>query len=246
MVYDGESSEQVLHDAVSSVYEYAYSIRPDGADNYEWTGSGHENEVITTTFKDPDGNDLVVSAEVTTATAVQVIVTNSGKSRHSETGETDIATVMCVLTFDDQGVQVYHKHDWLVDTYVLLAHAAMMPFDDAHTKYGHIAGDTDTKIDLTPNDGQYHGFINSRAAAMWSDVHNWVGWCYVTNDAGVLDWEYSAGTRLEDRDTAALNKIYIPLGGKSSNRVGLGDTFETTTLYRISNVADPDTTILPI
>ena len=247
IIFDGAVQEQVMHDVVGSVYEYAYSIKPNGEIDYEWTGSGHGNENISSiTWKDQDGNDVVVSAGSPTAEREQIILTNAGTTRHSESGAIDLANFESVATFNDQGLQVYHKHDWLTKVYCMASYAAMHPFDDGETIKGHIAGDAGVTYDLTPDDGTYHGNLNSRCIAQWADAHQWVGWCYVTDDAGVGDWFYSGGSMVEDRIGGTINKTYVPRGGKQSAIVDNGAIWETTTLYRFSNVADPDTTIVPI
>ncbi len=246
-VYEGGALVQDLA-TIQSVYEYVYKIKPDAASAYEWTGSGHGNENVTgQTWKDQDGNTLTVSAGSPTTTAQQVFLTQAGTSRHTETGATDLADFECVTTFDCQGMQVSHQHDWLQDVYVgNPSYSAMFACDDAHTTKAHLAGDAGTTLDLTPDDGSYLGGSPSRCVALWSAAHDWVAWLYVTSEAGMGDWVGSDGVVVQDRGDGTINKIYMRRVSQRTQHVSNGDTWQTTTIYRVSFEDDPDNVIVPV
>lgn len=247
-VYEGAVLEQAIS-TVASVWEYVYRIAPNGhEDNYDWTGSGHGGESLSLqTWKDQDGNTLTVDAVTTTATAEQVILTQEGTSIHVDTGGTPLANFQCATTWTDQGMQIYHKHDWLTGVNVgSPSYAAMFAADDAETTSGHFAGDADVTLDLTNNDDSSNGNTPAYMACMWSAAHKWVPWIYITEDDGMLNWQYSDRVRITDDSSTPYNKVYMQCVGARTAHVDLGDTWETTTLYRVSYVDDPATTIVPI
>ncbi len=214
-----------------SALEYAYQYEPTGTSVYEFTGSAHLNELISaTTWKDQDGADVVVSAGTPTASVEKLLLVNTGTSRHSQTGATDHANLVCRVTFDHLGVEVYHKHDWLSAAEFYAAYPAMIGTDPAYTTKGYIVGREEIE-DLTLDDNRFAAQVESRLARAWSDTSDWITWLYLPNLAGVGYWE-NARASLSIQDTSVNNKIYgARCGFGSVVTVAPGESWES--IHRI-------------
>lgn len=188
-----------------SAIEYAYSYKPAGASAYQFTGSTHLNEVITAvSWTDGEGNALTVSEGATCATAAEVVLSLGGTARHSQTGTMDHANVICRTTFDGEGVEVYHRHEWLTLSSVQVAYVGMCPSMPSWTTKGYIP--FGQVIELT-GEGVYKGAIRNRMAMMWNPSLPWVIWLYLPDLVGVDQWS-NPGSCFVIQDASVNNKIY--------------------------------------
>lgn len=222
---------------VNSAIEYAINYKPDGASGYEFTGSYHQNENITaTTWKDQAGADLTVNEGAPKASAASVVLTNLGTARHSETGAVDNANVESRCTFDHQGLEVYHKHDWLQTCTIGTAYAGMMPTAAAWVNEGFVVGGT--VLALTDNNDAYKGQVKNRLALAWNDANGWVAWLYLPDTIGVDGWR-GAGSAVSIQDSAANKKIYAARCYGATIAVHNGDTWEGTHRVFLTSYANP-------
>jgi hypothetical protein len=232
----------------SATWEYAIQYKPPSpASVYEWTGSGHENEAVSAvTFEDGSGNDISVDSGTPRRDASKIVVEMSGTARHSETGTTDHAIVVSRSTFDNTGLTVYHRHDWLTSCDIAFAYPAMFSCSNNQTNRGIVAGDA--PYDLTPNDDTWHGQRQERALAIWQSGTNYVACLYLDDFTPVNNWADSdAFAFVEDRGDGTLNKMYIQrVGGANQTPnavVGNGDVWESTAHYRVTHFENPDTNL---
>lgn len=244
LAYDRDFVRQI-GSASSNSNEYAIHYLPAGASTYEWMGTSHLNEVYSAiTWQDSAGNDISVSVGDTKNHGDQLIVTQTGKARHSQTSITDHATVTCKQTFGTAGLDVYHKHDWLTACAFDQAYPAMWRLLEAASAKGIIAGDTATYT-LNSSDQSYRGQLASRLSACWNNSFSWVAWCYLPDLTCVNGWARSVYKHsIRDETGGTTNKIYLQRTGGADNvaneTTAPGDSWESTVQYRISNV-DPMT-----
>lgn len=229
------------------VWEYAILYKPTGASAYEWTGSGHLNEVISTvTWKDGSGNDISVSVGTPRNDASSVVLEMTGTSRHSQTSTTNHANVTVQSTFSTEGLSLYHRHNWLSTATIDKAYPAMYPVANAVNR-GMVAGDA-SKYVLTSDDGSFRSQSRSRALACWTTATNYVAWMYLPDFSAVGNWAKSANYAfIEDRSGGGVNKMYLQrVGGTpdaANDAIANGDVWESTAYYRATYFADPDTNL---
>ncbi len=230
----------------TGAYEYACNYKPEGASAAEYTGSGHLNEAITAvTWRDGNGEDVVVSEGAPQVAVATLVLTNTGTSRHSETGATDHANVTSRATFDHTGVTFYHSHEWLTTPEVSMFFCGMFGSLVTATDRGIVAGDA-TPYDLSLDDNRWLGKKQTRCAAVWANGGNWVGWLWLPDLVGVNGWAI-VGAANAIQDTAVNNKIYVSrvgthIGGASVTP-SISDVWESTHECHLSYLAD--TSILP-
>lgn len=247
--FDRATIRQIGYSSSNS-NEYAYSYKPNGASTYQWTGTNHLNEIISSvTWQDELGNDISVSAGDTKTHGTQVIITQTGTSRHSDTGTTDHANVVCKHTFNTQGLDVFHQHTWLSTAVFDLAYPAMWRLVEAASLRGHMAGERDVIYDFNHNDNVLYVNRKDRLMAMWNASYPWVAWVYLPDLETVNGWANSQiGIGVRDEDTATANKIYVQrVGGTqevANATVAVGDIWKGTVQYRISYIANPETSVL--
>lgn len=220
--------------------EYAYHYKPSGAAVYEWTGTTHLNEVYSVvTWRDEIGNDISVSVGDTRNHGNSVVLNQTGVSRHSQTGTTNHANAQTIQTFTTEGLNVYHRHDWLTACSFDQTYPAMWNVISGSAVTGRCAGGSE--VTLNHNDDARYGNTKSRLCALWSASAEFVAWVYFANSAPVSGWSHSVDfLAIRDHTTGTTEKIYLQRTGgadDTANEVAaVNDVWESTVQYRISNI----------
>lgn len=116
--------------APGSELEYAYWIQPAGATvENDVGGLLHGNEEATAVTLDADGDTqaMVDIPAGTWISADSLLLSQTIKTTHSETGATDIVATVKTLTVTSADVTVTHQHTFNVDATVGIFYAAMWP-----------------------------------------------------------------------------------------------------------------------
>lgn len=229
----------------SYIHEYAYEIKPVDGVTYEFSGLGHLNEsIVAAAMLDDNGSPVAVSSTAPRLVRDALIFQQSITTRHPETDDTDLATVIVLHRFSSQGMDVWHRHTWLVPLVTRFSYAAMYAFDNTMSK-GQVAGDTGNEYDLTPNNDAQHGKLPSRCAALWNPAFPYVGWLYMPDFLGV-DGFVNTTLKLwiQDRSDQAGNlrdKIYYTrVNDQAGVPIAVGDVWENSAQYRLSYIENPD------
>lgn len=246
---DRKQVRQVGYSSSNST-EYAHSIKPGAATGYEWSGTNHLNEIYSAwTWTDAAGNDMSVSVGTPKKHAALIIVEQTGVTRHSTTGTTDHANILCRHTFSHAGLDIYHSHSWLTAGWCAQAFPGMWRLVEAAAQRAIVAGASSITDMSATNTGDGTRYINraGRLIAAWNSAQPWVAWNYIPSLDTVNYWAAAPdGISLRD-DATTTNKIYIQrIGGVDSMpnaAINIGDVWSGTIAYRISYIPAPETDI---
>jgi hypothetical protein len=228
---------------LGSEYEYAYLIKPSGATGFQWTGSGHLNETMSSKILNSNGDSIDVDAINTTYVSKSFKITEIGVTNHSELGTTPVANVFVEKEFTGGKLNVFHRHRWLIETEINSALIAMFPVREEFNK-GVVIGEYNAPYDLTSNDDSKNGSYFSRMAYCYDPLTNLYGALIVKNVFSSNNYDDSNDlTYIEDRAGGALNKIYFQRA-KTGVSISVDDIWESSQTYivgfngEISNISN--------
>lgn len=217
-----------------SEYEYAYSIKPTGATQFEWTGSGHLNESMSANIYDDAGNIVDVDATNTTYSSKYFKIIEHGQTQHSQVA--NVANVYVEKNFVAGKVSIFHRHRWLIQTECNSALIAMFPVREEFDR-GYVVGDYSSNVPyvLSNDNDSKSGRIASNLAFCYDLDSRTYAALYVPSLASSQNFRNSVDkTYIEDRTGGSLNKIYFQKVDTSVNTIiPANQVWESTSVYYI-------------
>lgn len=212
----------------SSVYEYAFSVKPRGAGTYRFVGNSHGYETESSFTLKVDGvattmadGDAVVGASV-------IEVTRVADMSHPDAAG-DVAETTQTWTMSAQsGLDLATRIEWSADMDVAAAYPAMLPSAVDYCTTGQVAGEA--VVDLTADDGSEHDGLGSAAAMFTADGKAAVAMIVTDLPTTVNRWATTTTRHLwiQDRNGGDFNKIYLTGNQTPGTPIDAGDVWTSS------------------
>lgn len=212
----------------SSVYEYAFSVKPRGTGTYGFIGNSHGYDAQTSLTVTVDGTPITVTDGATVTATDHITLTRESTLTHPDaTG--DVAAVTAVYRLGSRaGLDLATTVEWLQDMDASNSYTAMLPTLGSATSTGRIAGSA--SVALTADDGSEHdghgaGLILIDAAGTAATA------MIITDLAQAVDRWVATTTRhtwIQDRSGGDFNKGYLSRVQTPGTPIDAGDVWRAT------------------
>jgi hypothetical protein len=225
----------------NSAFEFAWNVLPSGATTRTFIGRVHGYEIQDSFAVTVDGASQTMT-DGQTILGSTIVLAQTTRLRHPDTGTTDIANISITYTMTRGGLRVETTTDWLVTASVGAGYPGMIPMDASFDR-GNSTG-RQTPVTLTAGDGSFKGAAKAHAGWLWQSAGKYAALLYSPkNPAPVVNWQYAPLRFLGFEDRAPvqglrINKLYYTrqTGTGTSDREDVvnGTRWTSDIIYRFA------------